>query len=116
MFRSMLTCSLILLALSAFGQLPQSDSATPKPLCETGQATKLISGPDKPGEINVVSYNIRWRTGAELEQIASWLKSKHALIIALQEVDRAKERTGKTNNARALAESLGMYYAWSAPP
>ena len=116
MFRSMLTCSLILLALSAFGQLPQSDSATPKPLCETGQATKLISGPDKPGEINVVSYNIRWRTGAELEQIASWLKSKHALIIALQEVDRAKERTGKTNNARALAESLGMFYAWAAPP
>jgi endonuclease/exonuclease/phosphatase family metal-dependent hydrolase len=83
---------------------------------ETGQAAKLISAADTPAEITVVSYNIRWRTGAELEQIASWIKSKHALVIALQEVDRAKERTRKTNNARALAESLGMFYAWAAPP
>jgi endonuclease/exonuclease/phosphatase family metal-dependent hydrolase len=34
----------------------------------------------------------------------------------LQEVDRAKERTGKKNNARVLADNLGMYYAWAAPP
>lgn len=108
--------SLVLLALSTYPALPQSDLAAPKPLVETGQAAKLIAGPANPAEFTVVSYNLRWRTGAELAQIASWLKSKHALIVALQEVDRARQRTGKTNNARALAETLGMYYAWAAPP
>ena len=113
---SILTFSLMVVALSVFGALPRDNSRPPKPLLETGQATKLITAPDTPVEVTVVSYNIRWRTGAELEQIASWLKSKHAVVIALQEVDRAKQRTGKTNNARALAESLGMFYAWAAPP
>lgn len=113
---SILTFSLILLAFDPFRVLPQKDLPPPKPLLEIGQAAKLISGPDNPAELTVVSYNIRWRTGAELEQIASWLKSKHAVVIALQEVDRARQRTSKTNNARALAESLGMYYAWAAPP
>lgn len=116
MWGSVLTFSLILLVFDAFSVLPQKDLPAPKPLVETGQAAKLISGSDTPAEITIVSYNIRWRTGAELEQIASWLKSKHALVIALQEVDRGKQRTSKTNNARALAESLGMYYAWAAPP
>ena len=116
MLKSILTFSLILLAFDVFRVLPQKDLPAPKPRLETGQAAKIISGPDPPAEIIVVSYNIRWRTGAELEQIASWLKSKHAMVIALQEVDRAKQRTSKTNNAQALAESLGMYYAWAAPP
>lgn len=116
MWGSILTFSLILLTFDFFRVLPQKDLTTPKALMETGQAGKLISAPDNPDQITVVSYNIRWRTGAELEQIASWLKSKKATVIALQEVDRAKQRTSKTNNARALAESLGMYYAWAAPP
>ena len=67
-------------------------------------------------EISIVTYNIRWRTDKELFQIGDWLKSKHPSVIALQEVDRAKQRTNKTNNARALADQLGMYYAWAAPP
>jgi endonuclease/exonuclease/phosphatase family metal-dependent hydrolase len=94
----------------------QSKSVPATDLLETGQAPKLSPPSDPSTDITVVSYNIRWRTGAELNQIAEWLKDKHALIIALQEVDRARERTGKTNNARELAESLGMYYAWAAPP
>lgn len=113
---SIVMFSMVLGGLSAFGALPQSDSAPPKPLLETGQAARLTKPQLTTAEITVVSYNIRWRTGGELEQIASWLKSKHALVIALQEVDRAKERTGKANNARALAENLGMHYAWAAPP
>jgi endonuclease/exonuclease/phosphatase family metal-dependent hydrolase len=116
MLKSVLTFSLILLAFDVFRVLPQKDLPAPKPLLETGQATKVISGPDNPAQITVVSYNIRWRTGAELEQIASWLKSKRALVIALQEVDRAKQRTNKSNNAQTLAERLGMFYAWAAPP
>jgi len=34
----------------------------------------------------------------------------------LQEVDHNKKRSGYANTARALAEDLGMYYAWAAPP
>jgi endonuclease/exonuclease/phosphatase family metal-dependent hydrolase len=84
-------------------------------LLETGRAARLID-PAKTADVTVVSYNIRWRTGSELQQIADWLKAKQASLIALQEVDRAKERTRKNNNARALAEALGMHYAWAAPP
>jgi endonuclease/exonuclease/phosphatase family metal-dependent hydrolase len=116
MLKSIFTFSLILLVFDVFRVLPQKDLPAPKPLMETGQAAKTSSGPDAPAEITVASYNIRWRTGPELDQIASGLKSKHAVVIALQEVDRAKQRTGRSNNAKALAESLGMFYAWAAPP
>ena len=92
---------------------PQSDSAQP---LETGCPAKPLKRDENLKEVTVVSYNIRWRTGAELDQIASWLTSRKAGIIALQEVDRARQRTGKTNNARLLAEKLGMCYAWAAPP
>ena len=37
-------------------------------------------------------------------------------VVALQEVDRQKKRSGKTNTAKLLAEELGLYYAWAAPP
>lgn len=89
-------------------------------LLETGRAAKLLNRPASQSEIKIVSYNIRWRTGTELQEIVRWLKGNKdvtaPVIIGLQEVDRAKERTGKTNNARALAEDLGLYYAWAAPP
>lgn len=87
-------------------------------LLESGHAAQVSTPAAAPAEIKIVSYNIRWRSAKELEQIIDWLKSKEALptIIGLQEVDRAKHRTGKTNNARVLADSLGMYYAWAAPP
>jgi len=87
-------------------------------LLETGHATKISAPPAAPTEIKIVSYNIRWRSAKELEQIIGWLKSKETppTIIGLQEVDRAKQRSGQANNACALAESLGMYYAWAAPP
>lgn len=85
-------------------------------LLETGQASKLIKPSESPTDFLVVTYNIRWRTGEQLNQIGDWLKKKGAVVIALQEVDRARKRTDKTNNARGLAERLGMYYAWAAPP
>ena len=90
--------------------------ASNQELLETGAAAK-ISKPDvDPKEISIVTYNIRWRTGDELKKIADWLKARQPSVIALQEVDRSRERTNKTNSARRLAEELGMYYAWAAPP
>jgi endonuclease/exonuclease/phosphatase family metal-dependent hydrolase len=98
---------------------PQSNShESTSHLLESGKAEKLLA-PPASNEIKIVSYNIRWRSGEELKQIAGWLKagkdSPAAAIIGLQEVDRARKRTGNANHAKALAESLGMYYAWAAP-
>jgi len=84
-------------------------------LLEVGRGARLIE-PYATKEITVVSYNIRWRTGEDLKRIGDWLKTRQASVIALQEVDRDRKRTRQTNNARLLANELGMYYAWAAPP
>lgn len=87
-------------------------------LLESGQGSMLTNPPASPTELKIISYNIRWRSGNELQQIIRWLKDKASsrpAIIGLQEVDRAKKRSGRINHAKALAESLGMYYAWTAP-
>ena len=39
-----------------------------------------------------------------------------AAIIGLQEVDRNKKRTEHKNTVKLIAETLGFYYAWTAPP
>jgi endonuclease/exonuclease/phosphatase family metal-dependent hydrolase len=93
------------------------ERAAESKLLESGQATKLANPAAAPTEIKIVSYNIRWRSGKQLQQIIDWLKDKNGRpsIIALQEVDRAKKRTGHVNHARTLADGLGMYYAWAAP-
>ncbi|MEK6283346.1 MAG: endonuclease/exonuclease/phosphatase family protein [Acidobacteriota bacterium] len=89
-------------------------------LLEIGHAAKLRAPPIAPDEIRVVSYNIRWRGGAELRKLAQFLKNDpetgRASILGLQEVDRDRTRTGNTNTAKALADELGMHYAWAAPP
>jgi len=89
-------------------------------LLEIGHATRIVPAAASPSEIKIVSYNIRWRSGPELHQLAQLLQDDPeiggASIIGMQEVDRHKARTGKTNTAKVLAEELGMYYAWAAPP
>lgn len=107
-----LTFGFILMAClwMAMGQV-SNDSQ----LLETGTPAK-ISKPVEDSRISIVTYNIRWRTGGELKQIADWLNGKHPAVVAIQEVDRAKQRTNRTNNARVLSDELGMYYAWAAPP
>jgi endonuclease/exonuclease/phosphatase family metal-dependent hydrolase len=93
-----------------------AQASNDRELLETGAAAKISKPLEDSREISIVTYNIRWRTGGELKQIADWLNRKHPAVVALQEVDRAKQRTSKTNNARVLADQLGMYYAWAAPP
>jgi endonuclease/exonuclease/phosphatase family metal-dependent hydrolase len=89
-------------------------------LLEIGHAAKIQAGPPSPSEIKVVSYNIRWRGGEDLRQLAQLLKHDAeiggAAILGLQEVDRNRKRTGNKNTVKALADELGMYYAWAAPP
>jgi endonuclease/exonuclease/phosphatase family metal-dependent hydrolase len=89
-------------------------------LLESGQAATLRKQSAVTDEIKIVSYNIRWRGGEELKQLATLLHDDPevggASILCLQEVDRKKKRTGNYNTAKALADALGLHYAWAAPP
>ncbi|HEV8428130.1 MAG TPA: endonuclease/exonuclease/phosphatase family protein [Pyrinomonadaceae bacterium] len=90
------------------------------PLLESGQGTTLRKLTSAPAEIKVLSYNIRWRSGEDLKDMIKLLKDDPeiggALILALQEVDRNKKRSGHNNTAKLIADELGLYYAWAAPP
>jgi endonuclease/exonuclease/phosphatase family metal-dependent hydrolase len=89
-------------------------------LLETGRAATLAETPKAPADIKVVSYNIRWRGGKELNELVEHLKHNSeiagATIVGLQEVDRNKKRTGNLNTVKSIADKLGHYYAWAAPP
>jgi endonuclease/exonuclease/phosphatase family metal-dependent hydrolase len=71
-------------------------------------------------EIKVVSYNIRYRSGTELNKLLKLLREDaeigNAAVIGLQEVDRRKKRSGHANTAKIMAEALELNYAWAAPP
>ena len=100
-----------------FSSTPAQSNGGPSPLVESGRAEKLVT-PPRANELKIVSYNIRWRSGTELQQIIRWLKDAGSLrpaIIGLQEVDRARKRSGNANHAKGIADELGMYYAWTAP-
>lgn len=95
---------------------PVADDTT---LLEAGQGAKLRTPPSNQ-ELRIISYNIRWRSGEDLEAIVKMFREDAKVgspaIVALQEVDRQKKRSGKTNTAKLLAEELGLFYAWAAPP
>lgn len=107
------------LSSSLSTQSAQQNNSETKRL-EIGHASKLQPVPQKPVELKVVSYNIRWRGGDDLRQLIRLLKDDReiggAAIIALQEVDRDKKRTQNANTVKLIAEDLGLYYAWTAPP
>ena len=90
------------------------------PLLESGQAATIRKQTSAPTEIKVISYNIRWRSGDDLQTMIKLLQEDPeigcASILALQEVDRHKKRTGHNNTVKTIADALGMYYAWAAPP
>ncbi|HEY8186663.1 MAG TPA: endonuclease/exonuclease/phosphatase family protein [Pyrinomonadaceae bacterium] len=89
-------------------------------LLEIGRPPKTQAATNSAPDIKIVSYNIRWRSGEDLHQLAQLLRDDPeiggAVILGLQEVDRNKKRSGNRNSAAMLAEELGMYYAWAAPP
>ena len=92
------------------------------PLLECGQGATVRqqTATVQPQQIKVVSYNIRWRSGDDLKTLIKLLQEDPeigcASILALQEVDRHKKRTGHNNTVKTIADELGMYYAWAAPP
>ncbi len=123
--------ALAVLCLSASGLRPQPRALTARAndgaaaaaaaLLEVGGEPRDAGRPSaEPAELKIVSYNIRYRVGGELDELAGLLKDDPEIggahVIGLQEVDRNKKRTGNVNTARRLAEALGMRYAWAAPP
>ena len=119
MFRKTILWAWMVLGLLAVNFLSSSSSQSNREntdvLLESGQPEKPVT-PAATNEIKIVSYNIRWRSGEELQQIIRWLKEASGpAIIGLQEVDRAKKRSGNTNHPKKIADQLGMYYAWAAP-
>jgi endonuclease/exonuclease/phosphatase family metal-dependent hydrolase len=90
------------------------------PLLESGQGATLRKQSSTPAEIKLLSYNIRWRSGEDLKDMIKLLKEDPevvgASILALQEVDRHKKRSGNNNTAKIIADELGLHYAWAAPP
>lgn len=115
----MLLVLLLLLQLA----LPSGEASKPNLdslLLESGKAATLRKPTEDASELKIVSYNIRWRSGDELKLLAKLLHEDPevggAAILALQEVDRRKKRTGHSNTVKTLADELGMHYAWAAPP
>lgn len=109
--------TLALMVLTSTLARAQTNSGNEAHLFESGKAETLAT-PPPANELKIVSYNIRWRSGQELQQIIRWLKEAGSLrpaIIGLQEVDRARKRSGNANHAQGIADELGMYYAWTAP-
>ena len=97
-----------------------SVSAQDGALVETGRAEKIAATPAATEKFKVVSYNMRWRGGADLAKLINLLREDKeiggATIICLQEIDRNKKRAKNVNTARQIAAELGLYYAWAAPP
>ena len=89
-------------------------------LLESGSATTVRKQTAPAQEIKIVSYNIRFRSGAELKKMIALLHNDPeiggAAILGLQEVDRRKKRSGNCNTVKVIADELGMHYAWAAPP
>ena len=104
---------------AARAEVPSTKPAAP-PLLETGRAAKTRAAEAAPDKLKVVSYNIRFRVGGDLERLVELLSRDAevggAHLIGLQEVDRNKGRTRNVNTVRLMAEALGMHYAWAAPP
>jgi len=93
--RAVLTCAIVLVALSG------ARSAEPAPI-----------------EVTIATYNIRHGRGmdnvVDLQRTGAALRALNADVIALQEVDRDVQRSGRVDEATALGEQLGMTPAFGA--
>src|SRR5215204_4277727 len=107
---------LTVLLMVLLSLIPRSDVN----LLESGKGLILRKQGAAAGEIKVVSYNIRWRSGDDLKLLIKLFKEHPeiggAAIMGLQEVDRKKKRSGHSHTAKQIADELGMHYAWAAPP
>ena len=66
-----------------------------------------------PGEIRVVTYNIRAGLGG-VDEVAEDLRRLAPDVVALQEVERGVRRSQSIDQARSLGEKLDMHHVFAA--
>ncbi|TDF96186.1 endonuclease/exonuclease/phosphatase family protein [Paenibacillus piri] len=103
----LLACSGLLLCMAAAAAFGWN-----RPLRASGSPAAAA---DRP--LRFMTYNIRHAEGLDghvrLSEIRRQLERGGADVIALQEVDRYRWRSGLQDQVSALAKSLRMYYAYS---
>ena len=62
--------------------------------------------------VTVATYNMGAARVSDIDTIATAIKALDADIIALDEVDNKTERSGKIDQAKYLADKLGLHYAF----
>jgi endonuclease/exonuclease/phosphatase family metal-dependent hydrolase len=76
-------------------------------------AVRAQQGEREPVTVRVLTYNIRHGEGMDrvydLVRLAEIMKGVQPDIVALQEVDKGTERSGRVNQLEVLAELMGMY-------
>lgn len=116
---AILACALALFA-SVITSAYASRTKDGDDLLEVGHSTSKHSQQHANPTIRILSYNIRWRSGEDLRKLIDLFRTDEeiggASILALQEVDRNRKRTDRTNTGKLIADELGLHYAWAAPP
>ncbi|HEY7785089.1 MAG TPA: endonuclease/exonuclease/phosphatase family protein [Pyrinomonadaceae bacterium] len=126
--RLLLLCLLLVWSSAISNPQNSSKSAHSKSnddgaLLEVGRGSQVSLEPlttAAPTQLKIVSYNIRWRGGKELQELIKLFREDAEIggstVLGLQEVDRGKKRSGNQNNALRIAQELNLHYAWAAPP
>src|SRR5262249_44614877 len=86
-FRTLRGLLIVTMILSLQTDQAQKDDRQTNSLLECGAAQQIVETRPR-GKFTFVSYNIRWRSGKELDQIINWLKERSGstpMIIGLQE-------------------------------
>lgn len=94
---------------------PTALSQSALPLVETGEFARERDAP--PDRLKIVSYNIHGPQRDNVDKLFTVLEHHEALrdahVLALQEVNRYRRKTGPRNIARELAERLKMNYVYA---
>ena len=107
-------CSLLARTSSGSASSPSAEASASN-LLEVGAPAQPPVIPEASGELRIVSYNISWRSGRELDEIIKLLREDAeaggAAIIGLQDVDRNKRRSSNVTTARQMADVLIIHYS-----
>ncbi len=102
------SCGLLVVAVVAVS------GCGPRPDTLTTSRLQACSGPPPAGpNLRVVSFNIRAGLSSSVDAIATLLESLNPDVVALQEVDVGVERSGRMDQAAALAARLGAEFVFA---
>lgn len=91
--------------------LPPAPTPTPKPTPEEEPCTAVAAAP-----LRVVSFNIRSARGphgVDLDRVVEELRAVAPDVVLLQEVDRFRARSGRSDQAAYVAKALGMGHVFA---